>query len=70
MEFNGLLMQEETGGNQSSALEFLPLLEKKLKGLIEEKERIAREITETRTTIDEIKVKLAGGELPLTTDSF
>jgi hypothetical protein len=63
-------MQKASEGGKSPAMEFLPLLEEKLKGLLAEKERISTEIQETRQTIDELKVKLAGGELPLTTGKF
>lgn len=49
----------------SPAKEFLPLLEEKLGKLIEQREQISQEIEATSKMIDEFKVKLAGGELPL-----
>lgn len=58
-------MENEAEGITSPAKEFLPLLEQKLKKLIEQRELVCTEIDETRRMIDEIKVKLAGGELPL-----
>ena len=64
---NSEVMQKETEASKSPALEFLPLLEEKLKDLLEQKEEISREIDETRKTIEELKVKLSGSELPLPT---
>jgi chaperonin cofactor prefoldin len=58
-------MENEVEGTTSPAKEFLPLLEQKLKKLIEQREQVSSEIEETRKMIDEIKVKLSGGELPL-----
>lgn len=49
----------------SPAKEFLPLLEQKLKRLLDQRDQVCREIDETRRMMDEFKVKLAGGELPL-----
>ncbi len=51
----------------SPARDFLPLLEAKLRKLLEQRERISQEIEETSKMMDELKVKLAGGELPLPT---
>jgi hypothetical protein len=58
-------MENQSEGATSPAKEFLPLLEEKLKKLLEQREQIGNEIEETRKMIDEIKVKLSGGELPL-----
>jgi hypothetical protein len=58
-------MENQVEESISPAKEFLPLLEQKLKRLIEQREQIGNDIEETRKMIDEIKVKLAGGELPL-----
>lgn len=49
----------------SPAKEFLPLLEEKLRKLCDQREQLSQEIDETSKMIDELKVKLAGGELPL-----
>jgi hypothetical protein len=58
-------MENDVAPATSPAREFLPLLEVKLKKLFEQRERISEEIEETSRMIDEFKVKLAGGELPL-----
>ena len=58
-------MEDQFEEVTSPAKEFLPLLEQKLKKLIEQREHVSNEIEETRKMIDEIKVKLSGGELPL-----
>ncbi|MGC9941799.1 MAG: hypothetical protein ABSE48_08175 [Verrucomicrobiota bacterium] len=58
-------MEKSVEGITSPAKEFLPLLEQKLKKLIEQRDQVCLEIEETRKMIDEIKVKLSGGELPL-----
>jgi hypothetical protein len=58
-------MENQAEGATSPAKEFLPLLEEKLKKLLEQREQIGNDIEETRKMIDEIKVKLSGGELPL-----
>jgi hypothetical protein len=65
LALNKFAMENEAEGTTSPAKEFLPLLEQKLKKLIEQRELVCTEIDETRRMIDEIKVKLAGGELPL-----
>ena len=58
-------MDNDVAPATSPAKEFLPLLEEKLKKLFEQREQICQEIEETSKMIDEFKVKLAGGELPL-----
>ena len=58
-------MENDAAPATSPAKEFLPLLEAKLKKLFEQREQISEEIEETCRMIDEFKVKLAGGELPL-----
>ena len=58
-------MENDVAQLSSPAREFLPLLENKLKRLYEQREQLCQEIDETSKMIDEIKVKLAGGELPL-----
>jgi hypothetical protein len=58
-------MENDVAPATSPAKEFLPLLEAKLKKLFEQREQIGEEIEETCRMIDEFKVKLAGGELPL-----
>jgi hypothetical protein len=65
LALNKFAMENEAESTTSPAKEFLPLLEQKLKKLIEQKELVCTEIDETRKMIDEIKVKLSGGELPL-----
>lgn len=62
---NGFAMEDPLAEITSPAREFLPLLEQKLNKLIELREHVSKEIEETRKMIDEIKVKLTGGELPL-----
>ena len=56
-----------SSAGSSPARDFVPLLEAKLRKLVEQRERISQEIEETSKMIDELKVKLAGGELPLPT---
>ena len=58
-------MENQSEAITSPAKEFLPLLEQKLKKLIEQRDLVCHEIDETRKMIDETKVKLSGGELPL-----
>jgi len=58
-------MENQIEAITSPAKEFLPLLEQKLKKLIEQRDLVCHEIDETRRMIDETKVKLSGGELPL-----
>jgi hypothetical protein len=58
-------MENDVAPATSPAKEFLPLLEAKLKKLFQQREQISEEIEETCRMIDEFKVKLAGGELPL-----
>jgi len=58
-------MENDVVPAASPAKEFLPLLEAKLKKLFEQQEQLCEEIEETSRMIDEFKVKLAGGELPL-----
>ncbi len=65
MALNNLVMEDQFEESTSPAREFLPLLEQKLKKLIEQRDHVSSEIEETRKMIDEIKVKLTGGELPL-----
>ena len=58
-------MEPDVAPEISPAKEFLPLLEEKLKKLLDQRDQISQEIDETSKMIDELKVKLAGGELPL-----
>jgi hypothetical protein len=58
-------METDVAPATSPAKEFLPLLEAKLKKLFEKQEQLGEEIEETSRMIEEFKVKLAGGELPL-----
>jgi hypothetical protein len=58
-------MENDVAPATSPAKEFLPLLEAKLKKLFEQQEQLCEEIEATSKMIDEFKVKLAGGELPL-----
>jgi len=60
-----LAMEQDVVPEISPAKEFLPLLEEKLKKLLEQRDQISQEIDDTSKMIDELKVKLAGGELPL-----
>lgn len=60
-----LAMEQDVVTEISPAKEFLPLLEEKLKKLLDERDQISQEIDDTSKMIDELKVKLAGGELPL-----
>ena len=60
-----VIMESDVVTSISPAKEFLPLLEEKLRKLCEQRERLSQEIDETSKMIDELKVKLAGGELPL-----
>jgi hypothetical protein len=60
-----LAMEQDVVPEISPAKEFLPLLEEKLKKLLDQRDQIAQEIDDTSKMIDELKVKLAGGELPL-----
>jgi len=62
---NNIAMENDVAQLSSPAKEFLPLLENKLTRLYEQREQLCQEIDETSKMIDEIKVKLAGGELPL-----
>jgi hypothetical protein len=58
-------MEQDVLTEISPAKEFLPLLEEKLIKLLDQRDQISQEIDETCKMIDEFKVKLAGGELPL-----
>jgi hypothetical protein len=58
-------MEQDVVPEISPAKEFLPLLEEKLKKLLDQRDQISQEIDDTSKMIDELKVKLAGGELPL-----
>jgi hypothetical protein len=58
-------MEQDVVPEISPAKEFLPLLEEKLRKLLDQRDQISQEIDETSKMIDEFKVKLAGGELPL-----
>jgi hypothetical protein len=60
-----LAMEQDVVPEISPAKEFLPLLEEKLKKLLDQRDQISQEIDDTSKMIDELKVKLAGGELPL-----
>jgi len=60
-----LAMEQDVVPEISPAKEFLPLLEEKLKKLLDQRDEITQEIDDTSKMIDELKVKLAGGELPL-----
>ncbi len=58
-------MEQDVAPELSPAKEFLPLLEEKLRKLFDQRDQLSQEIDETSKMIDELKVKLAGGELPL-----
>jgi hypothetical protein len=60
-----LAMEQDVVPEISPAKEFLPLLEEKLKKLLDQRDQLSQEIDDTSKMIDELKVKLAGGELPL-----
>ena len=60
-----LAMEQDVVPEISPAKEFLPLLEEKLKKLLDQRDQLSEEIDDTSKMIDELKVKLAGGELPL-----
>jgi hypothetical protein len=65
LNFNMLAMEQDVVPEISPAKEFLPLLEEKLKKLLDQRDQLSEEIDDTSKMIDELKVKLAGGELPL-----
>ena len=65
LESNGVVMQNEIENSASPGMEFLPLLEEKLRRLLDDQDRICKAIDKTRKTIEELQVKLTGSELPL-----